>query len=74
MHCLRSPESLDVACAPDSPAILSIYRGLDPALYDDYYQAIQSIPYCESITTTTILVNSLIPFLLSPARVGHTDT
>jgi hypothetical protein len=37
VHCYGSPESLEVACAPDSPEILSvyIYRGLDPALSDN---------------------------------------
>jgi hypothetical protein len=58
VHYYGSPEFLEVASAPDSE-ILSIYRGLDPALEEDYHQAIQSILFCASITT--ILVISLFP-------------
>jgi hypothetical protein len=60
VHCYGSSESLKVACAPDSPEILSLYstcRGLDPALEGDYHQAIQAILCCPSITTTIPVIS-----------------
>jgi hypothetical protein len=59
VHCYGSPEFWEVASTPDSLEILSIYRGLDPALEEDYHQAVQSILCCTSITTIPVI--SLFP-------------